>query len=288
MQKDINRNKKEELKKSYSNVIQLDKKEILGVGITDASQENILEFMVQSIQKNTKPYYIVTPNPEMLVLASKNSDFKHVLNNAKIASNDGVGIGLAAQILRIQLSSRVTGVDLVESLCKMVANWPITVGFLGAGPGVAEHASECLHLRYPKLKIVFIGEEWEKGKVALGEKYLVSSISYIAKDKSTKIQNTKYKILDTNVIDILFVAFGFPKQEFWMADKVGKIPVKVMIGVGGAFDYISGKIPRAPKFLRTIGLEWLFRLFIQPWRWKRQLALLEFVWLVAKSAIFRR
>jgi len=83
----------------------------------------------------------------------------------------------------------------------------------------------------------------------------------------------------------LFVAFGAPKQEFWISENLNKIPVKVAIGVGGAFDYISGKIPRAPRFIRNIGFEWLFRLVVQPWRMKRQLSLIKFAWLIAKEKI---
>lgn len=81
-------------------------------------------------------------------------------------------------------------------------------------------------------------------------------------------------------IDILFVAFGSPKQEIWIAENLDKLPVRVAIGVGGAFDFVSGKVKRAPVWVRKIGLEWLFRLILQPWRIKRQLRLFKFVFLV--------
>jgi len=86
-------------------------------------------------------------------------------------------------------------------------------------------------------------------------------------------------------IDLLFVAYGFPKQEEWMAEHIHNLPVQVMMGVGGAFDYISGQVPRAPRFLRKLGLEWLFRLAVQPWRLKRQLALFDFAFLVLKKRL---
>ena len=86
-------------------------------------------------------------------------------------------------------------------------------------------------------------------------------------------------------MDILFVAFGFPKQEQWIAENLDKIPVKVAMGVGGAFDYISGNVPRSPVFIRKLGLEWLFRLIIQPWRLKRQLALFKFIYLVLREKL---
>jgi len=84
-------------------------------------------------------------------------------------------------------------------------------------------------------------------------------------------------------VDILFVAYGFPKQEEWIAKNLPKLPVKAAMGVGGAFDYISGNVSRAPFFVRAIGLEWLFRLIRQPWRIKRQLRLATFILLVIKE-----
>ncbi len=81
-------------------------------------------------------------------------------------------------------------------------------------------------------------------------------------------------------LDLLFVAFGHIKQEKWIANNLEKIPVKVMMGVGGAFDYLSGNVLRAPKWVRSLGLEWLFRLVLQPWRIKRQLSLFMFLWLI--------
>ena len=260
MQKSQKQANTQNSQKAHSNTQDLVKKNILGVGITDASSKDILKYIVQNIQKSVSPYYIVTPNPEMIVLAHKNPDFRIALNGAKIALNDGVGVGLAAQSMGTPLIERFTGVDLVERLCKEVSDWPITVGFLGGGPGVAELTSNCLVKRYPNLKISFIGQEWSKDGFDLLE-------------KGQGARN----------VDILFVAFGAPKQEFWMADNVGKIPVKVLVGVGGAFDYISGKVPRAPKVFRTIGMEWLFRLVVQPWRIKRQLALGEFMWMVIRK-----
>ncbi|EKD85274.1 MAG: hypothetical protein ACD_38C00056G0001 [uncultured bacterium] len=84
-------------------------------------------------------------------------------------------------------------------------------------------------------------------------------------------------------VDLLFVAFGHIKQEKWIDNNLDKIPVRVAIGVGGAFDYLSASVPRAPKVLRKLGFEWLFRLMIQPWRLKRQLALLKYLWLLTRA-----
>ncbi|HET9946771.1 MAG TPA: WecB/TagA/CpsF family glycosyltransferase [Patescibacteria group bacterium] len=225
---------------------------LLGIQVTNASSEDVLEFVVDSLEKETKPYYIVTPNPEIVMFARRHKDFQQVINNAKIALVDGVGLSLSGMILGKHIKERFTGVDFVEKICEKIADRPITAGFLGGRGKIAEMASECLKQKFPELKIVYVSDEWENKK-----------------------QSTH--------IDILFVAFGFPKQELWMAEHSGKVDVSVMIGVGGSLDYISGQVKRAPAFLRAIGLEWLFRLIRQPWRFKRQLALLSFIWTVLKE-----
>ena len=88
-------------------------------------------------------------------------------------------------------------------------------------------------------------------------------------------------------IDLLFAAYGHGKQERWIKRNLKKIPVKVAMGVGGAFDFVAGEIPRAPKLIQQLGLEWLFRLVKQPWRIRRQILLLPFIALVFKEALFR-
>lgn len=248
-----------ELIKPYSKVTMLEKIFLLGVGVTNVSEDAILEYILQSLEKKDQKYYIVTPNPEILVYATKHKDFKNILNNARLALCDGTGLVWASRFVGKKLRHRVTGTDLVKSLCFAVSKRPITVGFLGGGPGVAEKTAECLVAEHPGLKVVFASSE---------------------SDELLKpLKNPK------SLIDILFVAYGFPKQEEWMARNLDKIPVKVAIGVGGAFDYISGRVIRAPKFIQALGLEWLFRLIRQPWRLKRQLALLKFIFLILKEKL---
>ncbi len=261
------------------------KKSILGIGITNAKEDEVLEYILLGLEKGRQKYFIVTPNPEILMLARNDTNYKKILNSAKIALPDGIGVMIAGKILNKELKERITGVDLVESLCRAVEEKPITVGFLGAGPAVAEQTAECLIARYPNLKVNFVAEEWgEEGFVRAG-KYQVSSIKYKEKRKKIKILNTQYII--PNTIDILFVAFGSPKQEIWIYENLEKLPVKVVIGVGGAFDFISGKVKRAPAFIRNMGFEWLFRLISQPWRAKRQAALIKFIYLVLKERFKR-
>lgn len=277
----------------------MNKKNILGVGVTDATKKEVLEYVVKSIENFKKKLFFVTPNPEFLVLANKNQDFKNILNRADLASADGIGIIIAAKILGKSLKDRFTGVDLVESLCEEVARKPITVGFLGGRSNVAEKTAECLQKKYSGLKVVFAQEEWpneHSGRLphvaddALlfsrgpADSFPPASAPYSLHSKMRAVGSPSSVVTPTK-IDILFVAFGAPKQEMWISENLDKIPVKIAIGVGGAFDYISGKIPRAPGFIRQVGLEWLYRLIMQPWRVKRQLSLPKFIWLVLKEKL---
>lgn len=277
------------------------KKSILGVGITNARGDEVLEYILLGLEKGRQKYFIVTPNPEILMLATKSPDYRNVVNSAKIALPDGIGVMIAGKILNKELKERITGVDLVESLCRAVEEKPITVGFLGAGPAVAEQTAECLKRKYPGLKVTFAQEEVSKTRQTHVENDARSgsfrkqsvrrSLSEsLSKDKSA-FSSFSNGLPSSSVnipkVDILFVAFGSPKQEIWIYENLEKLPVKVVVGVGGAFDFISGKVKRAPAFIRNMGFEWLFRLISQPWRAKRQTALIKFIYLVLKERFKR-
>ncbi len=276
--------KKVNIHKSYKKIDSLVKNTILGVGITNDKKDNILEFILNFIEKTPYNCYIVTPNPEIIVLAAKNPSFKDILNKAEIAICDGIGVLIAGNVLNKPLKERFTGVELIEKLCKRINNKTVSVGFLGGRGSVAEKTVECLQKKYPGLRVSFISSEWDEGGFVAnpesGEMNPFSKGQVRQELRKTRKHDSSFTL---NSIDILFVAYGAPKQEVWMAEHLNKIPVRVMIGVGGSFDYISGKIPRAPKIVQNIGFEWLYRLIKQPWRIKRQLALVEFVWLVIKE-----
>ena len=139
-----------------------EKKNILGVDITSAKKEEVLEFIIRSLEKREEKYFITTPNPEILILAYGDSKYENVLNKAKIALADGIGVVLASKWLGKPLKERITGTDLLENLCRDIAEKPITVGFLGGGPKIAERTADCLREKYPGLKVSFVGEEWPK------------------------------------------------------------------------------------------------------------------------------
>lgn len=276
MQKSTYGKKVTSQKKSYNNILPLVKSNVLGLDLTNATTGEVLEYLVKIIQNSQKNIYVVTPNPEILLLSRKNSDLKRVINNADLALTDGMQLYRAAHFLGKHLKQRIIGTNFVEKVCEKVEDWPITVGFLGAGPGVAEKAAECLRVKFPKLKVVFVGTEWSESEVVLGQKYLISSISYLANKNEEKKQKTV-------VMDVLFVAFGAPKQELWMAEHINKIPVRVMVGVGGALDQIVSPTLRPPAWIHSLGLGWFYRLIRQPRRIFRQVKLVEFILLVIKE-----
>lgn len=251
-----------------------EKKNILGINITDAKDADILEYIVGNLEKWGKKWQIVTVNPEILMQSVKDSAYKKVINDAELALPDGIGIVIAGELLGKPLKGRVVGVDLLENLCKEIEGKPITVGFLGGKSGVAEKTAECLLLRHPNLRIAFVGSRW-------GEEGFENARKYQSGRNAGQSQNPGA----VDSVDLLFVAFGAPKQELWIAKNLPKIPVRVAMGVGGAFDYISGKVKRAPRFIRLIGFEWLFRLIRQPWRFKRQLVLPQFILLVFREKL---
>lgn len=231
------------------------KKKVLGINIDDINIEQALEIVTGWLSKSGK-HYIVTPNPEIIVMAQKDGELKRVINNADLAIPDGAGLKLTTDIECI-----TPGIDLMEELIKLASEKGFTIGLLGGRDGVAKKAAECLLRKYPKLKISFAGPGGE-----------------IDNNGILKDQDLGFK-----KADLLFVAFGPPKQEKWIAKNLPKLNVKVSMAVGGAFDYLSGNVPRAPKWIRNLGLEWLFRLLVQPWRIKRQLSLLKYLFLLTKS-----
>jgi N-acetylglucosaminyldiphosphoundecaprenol N-acetyl-beta-D-mannosaminyltransferase len=225
--------------------------------IKNYNYSQVLEYIEKKCGSKDSKAFLVTINPEIIMLARDDEEYEKVLESADLAVCDGIGVVWAGKMFGKKFNGRVHGVDLVEKVCEFVAKKPITVGFLGGDKNVALNTSDCLRKKYPGLQVSFADSKFE-------------------------IRNSKFEIPKT---DILFVAFGSPKQEKWIYENLAKIDVKVAVGVGGAFDFISGQVRRAPKWMRKLGLEWLFRLIIQPWRWKRQLALPKFIYLVFKERL---
>lgn len=241
--------------------------------IKDLSYDEVLEYLIEKTQKPGQKTFVITINPEIIMLAMGDSEYEKVLRSANLALVDGIGVLWAGKMFGKRFNGRVHGVDLVDGVCKEVLKKPITVGFLGGKKNVAQKTAERLVEKYPGLKVAFALEEWPRDESRIKNQELRLEIH----NSELITHNSRLKC------DILFVAFGSPKQEMWINQNLDKIDVKVAIGVGGAFDFISGKVMRAPRFIRSLGLEWLFRLIRQPWRAKRQFALIRFIFVVLKE-----
>ena len=205
--------------------------QLLGVRIDNLTLEESLE-KISGFLNDDQQYYIVTPNHDFLVLAQKDEEFCEILNKAGLSLPDGIGIVWAAKFLGRPLKERVAGIDLVEKLKDRNEN--LKIFLLGGEGGVAKK----------------IASNW-KAVVGYTED----------KDKAVDLINQTKP-------NLLLVALGAPKQEKWIAQNLTLVPsVKVAIGVGGAFNFLSGKIRRAPKWLQKLGLEWLWRTLYERGRW---------------------
>lgn len=228
---------------------------IMGTKVSTEKRSNVLKIIIKSLKTSRTKFYIVTPNPEIIMYGLRERGYQDVLNQAQVSLPDGIGVLMASKILKKGVKERITGADLMIDIVEQCAKEGLTTGFFGGRSGVAEETAECLQQSYRNLKVAYADSLWNPEKI-----------------KGTRI-------------DILFVALGFPKQEVWISENLKNIPVTAAMGVGGSFDYISGRVKRAPKFLRSAGFEWAFRLLNEPWRIRRQLILPKFVLLVLNEKL---
>jgi N-acetylglucosaminyldiphosphoundecaprenol N-acetyl-beta-D-mannosaminyltransferase len=236
-----------------------DSVKILGVKISklDLGSSKLL---VSNFLASGGQYKIFTPNPEMLVDARSDSYFHRVLNSSDLNICDGHGI----KFLSKEHLTVIHGVDFMLDICKIAEHKKYSVFFLGCGDEkVLEAMQKKLKTRFPELTIA----GFDPGlKVSL-PKSNSSKVGLIYDEEENekilqKIQNSKAQII--------FVAFGHNKQEKWIYENLPKLKnVKLFMGVGGSFDFLSSKVKRAPKWVRKFGLEWLYRLVTQPKRFAR-------------------
>lgn len=238
-----------------------DEVDILGVRVNHRTKDEIFHYLSHTLSNERDClHHIATVNPEFIITARRDQVFARVLRQVDLATADGVGVILAARVLGQQIPERVTGVDLTEMIASLRNPRP-RLFFLGAAPGTGAEAANTLRGRDPEIQIcgVFSGSPAEEEKTEI------------------------LKRIRESGADTLLVAFGAPEQDKWIArnrQDLAACGIVIAIGVGGTFDYLSGRVPRAPRLIRRIGLEWLYRLIRQPWRWRRQLALPQFVALV--------
>lgn len=246
------------------------RRNIIGVPVDDLSWPALIE-QIAAILAEPRLHLITTINPEMVVAAQSDSAFLAALTSADLAVCDGMGVWIASWWLGRPVRQRIAGVDLVEWLLNYAAIHQLSIYLLGGQPAslVAETAA-AIHYRWPKLRIVgaddggqIIPGQWNP---AVAERVRAAAP------------------------DILLVAFGHGRQERWIADHRAQLgSVRLALGVGGVFNFLAGTIQRAPRWLRILGLEWLWRFGQQPWRWRRILvATVQFCWLVVRIRFSRQ
>lgn len=233
---------------------------ILGVPIHDVTLDEALDWIAVWVAEGGV-HQIATVNPEFVMTARRDLAFRAVLENADICLPDGVGITLAARYLGRSLRERVAGVDLVERLSARAAREGWRLFLLGAAPGVAERAAAVLCSRNPGLTIAG---------------------TYAGSPRVEEEDEIVRRVREAGA-DILLVAYGAPAQDLWLARNLARTGARVGAGVGGALDYIAGVVPRAPRWMRRVGLEWLYRLIRQPWRWRRQRVLPLYALLILRE-----
>jgi N-acetylglucosaminyldiphosphoundecaprenol N-acetyl-beta-D-mannosaminyltransferase len=241
---------------------------ILGVGIDNCDEAEAVEAIEAFLREQpARLHQVCTVNPEFVMEARRNPAFRRLLNTADLATPDGAGIIAAGKLLRRPFKGRATGVALVGHMAAISAREGYSLFLLGAAPGVADEAARVLAKRHPGVKITgaYSGSPRDDDWPAILER------------------------LQAVRPDILLVAYGAPRQDLWIDTHRGELPdsIKLAMGVGGVFDYLSGRAPLAPPFMRRVGLEWLYRLVTQPWRWRRILRVFAFGALVVRQAIGR-
>lgn len=230
----------------------MEKEEILGVEVCITTYNELKKCVKNDIEQKRKSY-IVTINPEKVIKASKDESLKRILNDAKYQIPDGVGIIYASKIKKGKIKSRITGIDTMEMICSLANEENFRIFMYGAEQEVIEKAKINLEKKYKNINICGCINGYEKDTQKIIDK------------------------INKSNADILFVALGSPKQELFIAKNIDKINCKILLGVGGSFDVISGKKKRAPKWMRKKGLEWLYRLIKEPKRFFRQTRLISFI-----------
>ena len=233
---------------------------ILGIPVHDVTTEETLTLINQFVREGTS-HQICTVNPEFIMAAQRDAEFKRILNQSALNLPDGIGVVWAAQRLGHPLRERVAGSDLVRLIADraQTAGWRIFL--LGAAEGVAEQAARSLSVHYPQVNIVG---------------------AYAGSPRPEEEADIAAQIRSSGA-DVLLVAYGAPKQDKWIDRNIERTDVAVAIGIGGSLDFIAGTQKRAPRWMQRLGLEWLYRLVREPWRWRRQLALPRFAWAVLRQ-----
>ena len=222
---------------------------ILGVRVDCLETQATLD-RIEGLVAAGGRHLVATVNPEFIMRARRDAQFARVLEAADLCLADGTGVVWAARRQGCSMSGPVTGTDLIPPLAELCAKRGFRLFLLGAAPGVAADLAARLRTNHPHLEVA----------------------AHPGSPDPSADEET-LKLITAHRTQVLLVAFGAPKQELWIDRVKDRLEPFVGLGVGGAFDYLTGRVPRAPRWMRRAGLEWLFRLVNQPWRVRRMAVL---------------
>lgn len=233
-----------------------DKIDILGVPIHRVTMREALEKISRFVSSD-EVHFVFTPNPEIIMLAKENAKLLSILKKASLVVPDGIGVVIASRLQKGKaLKERVAGYDLVQNTMKEAVEKGYSYYFLGSKPGIAKEAAKKMEERYPGLQIMGTRD------------------GYFSPEETLEIVED----INRSEANILLVALGAPKQEIWIDENKHLLKhVKVLIGVGGSLDVMAGAAKRAPLVFQKVGLEWFYRLIMQPTRIKRMMVLPQFM-----------
>lgn len=228
--------------------------QLLGVPVTITDTQEIIENVKKAIDTNEK-FLIIAINPKKVIFAKENPNFMEIIKDAQCLIPDGVAVVKACK----EKINRITGIDTMDKICEQSSNFGGRIFLYGAKKEIVNMTKENLIKKYPEINIVGICDGYEKDDMKIVE-----------------------SINKANA-NIVFVAKGSPIQEEWMHKWKNKINAPILMGVGGSFDVISGKIARAPKIFRRLGLEWMYRMLREPKRLKQMPIYFKFGKLLKKE-----
>ncbi len=229
---------------------------ILDIRIDNVTMSETLDWISVAMQADPQVRQICTVNPEFVMKAQDDPAFMHLLTTTGLNLPDGIGLVIASYLLRKPLRARVPGSELVYHLAERCAKEGWRLFLLGAEEGIAAQAAAIFQQKNPMLQVAgtYAGSPAESENDAIVE------------------------MINASRADVLLVAYGAPKQDKWIfRNREALSTVRVAIGIGGSLDFVTGKATRAPVWVQKLGLEWLHRLILEPWRWRRMLALPRFI-----------
>ena len=233
----------------------INKEQIMGFDVCTVNKDKIIKNIFIDYQKGEQ-LFIVNINPEIVINNYKNNYIKNIFNKQKYQIPDGIGIVYASKINKGKIKERITGIDLMQDICKESIKHDSKIYLFGSKPGIASKASKELKNKYKRLNIVGCSDGYG--------------------DEKTVVENIR-----KTKADIVFVGLGSPKQEDFIIRNMQTLSnVKIFVPVGGSFDVISNTLKRAPQKMIDLNLEWLYRLLQEPKRIFRQLNLVKFILLI--------